>query len=722
MELSELDTKILYMPEKLSEIEACLRTTILDAPLCKRRRGNTGKSAESRQRRFLSLTSAFDIETTTITFPSLERRPYYHAIMYIWQWQIGEKITIIGRLWSDFLKVKKIILECLKARGPKICMAIYVHNLSFEFQFLSGIYPFNPEDVFAVKSRKILKCVMNGVIEFRCSYLLTNNSLVKFLSKMREAFPSAGIIDKLSGEEFNYSKTRYPWTPLTEQELLYSVVDVYSLVRALNAKMIADGDTLETIPRTSTGYLRRDVKRALHPKSQYLKTLFPEIELYTALEESFMGGFVHANYHYVGIILHNVYSDDRSSSYPACQCLSEFPLTPFRHDGPLTAAGYNEIRKQHRAIVMRCTFEGIKPLDEHMGISYIPKSKCRNLVGGTIDNGRIINADHLEITLTDIDLCIIKDLYTWDALYITDSFSSRYGALPSEWLDIIKTCYRDKTALKGVDGQEYFYNRQKEKTNSNYGLSAQKPAKPTIEYRSEKEDVFCEKEESTESLLASAKPTVPYQWGVWTTAHARYELWQSLKLSGNKTVYWDTDSDKHLEPLDLTAYNSALAAKSESHGCSATDKHGNRHHMGVYENDGVYDEFITWGAKKYAYIARDKDGDPYLSITIAGVNKKKGAEELVQAAKEDIKATGQDPSTLPKADVLHYALTLLKPGFIFREAGGQELIYNDHCNGEIGLYSPDGQYIPITNNVAFIQSTYELGITSEFEKLIEYAE
>ena len=39
-------------------------------------------------------------------------------------------------------------------------VVIFVHNLSFEFQFLRGIYHFDNEEVFAVESRKVLKCEM----------------------------------------------------------------------------------------------------------------------------------------------------------------------------------------------------------------------------------------------------------------------------------------------------------------------------------------------------------------------------------------------------------------------------------------------------------------------------------------------------------------------------------------------------------------------------------
>ena len=48
-----------------------------------------------------------------------------------------------------------------------------------------------------------------------------------------------------------------------------------------------------------------------------------------------------------------------------------------------------------------------------------------------------------------------------------------------------------------------------------------------------------------------------------------------------------------------------------------SDIYGKKHPLGIFEDDGHYDEFITQGAKKYAI---KKDGK--IKITVAGVPKK----------------------------------------------------------------------------------------------------
>ena len=53
---------------------------------------------------------------------------------------------------------------------------------------------------------------------------------------------------KLSGKEFDYTKIRFPWTEMTQNEIAYCTNDTQGLCEALANEMQADGDTLDTIP------------------------------------------------------------------------------------------------------------------------------------------------------------------------------------------------------------------------------------------------------------------------------------------------------------------------------------------------------------------------------------------------------------------------------------------------------------------------------------------
>ena len=136
---------------------------------------------------YLDVVTAFDIESTRI-------KEIDQSVMYIWALQFDLDTTIVGRTWDEFFEMIDKFREYLQ---DTCYMVVYVHNLSYEFQFLKGLYDFEPDEVFATESRKVLKCTMYDCIEFRCSYMLTNLSLAQFLKKMN-------VKDqKLSGDEFN---------------------------------------------------------------------------------------------------------------------------------------------------------------------------------------------------------------------------------------------------------------------------------------------------------------------------------------------------------------------------------------------------------------------------------------------------------------------------------------------------------------------------------------
>ena len=141
-----------------------------------------------------------------------------------------------------------------------------------------------------------------------------------------------------------------------------------------------------------------------------------------------------------------------------------------------------------------------------------------------------------------------------------------------------------------------------------------------------------------------------------------------------------------------TEFNRIREKRALTNGGFAYDPKGVIHYLGVMESDGEYQQFATLGAKKYAYI---EDGK--LGITIAGVNKKKGAEEL--------KAAG--------------GLKRFKEGFVFRKGGGTESKYNDFP--EIPEIVREGRHLQITSNVYICESEYTLGITGDYRRILENA-
>lgn len=652
-----------------------------------RKRGNQGTRSRSK---YLDCISAFDIETTNDAEAE-------QAFMYIWQMHIGPW-TVTGRTWPEWLRLLDRLQDGLK---DDVYLVIYVHNLSFEFHFLRGIYDFEPEEVFAVQSRKVLKCTMYDHFEFRCSYLQSNMGLDAFTHKMGVEHA------KESGEDFDYSVARYPWTALTEQEMKYCVYDVLGLCEAIKKQMELDNDNLYTIPLTSTGYVRRDVKKAMRHYNYFeLHDQLPDYEVFKILREAFRGGNTHANRYYTGEIVDNVSSYDRVSSYPDVQLNHLFPMSPWLREDPEKLTLDRVIRKMvkhRRACLMRIALYDVRLIDLLCGCPYIPKAKCRNIKNVENDNGRVLSAEYLEISVTDVDFRIILDQYLFSDIVFLDFYHCRYGKLPYQLRETVKQYFVDKTRLKNVAGQELYYMKAKNKLNSIYGMSVQSPVKQSLDFIPDPKSehhikAFIERKDPEFDLLSKAnkKAFQNYAWGVWTTAWARWELQEAINLVGDQFLYCDTDSVKFFGSADFEQYNKKQRKISANNEACATDPGGTTHYLGVYECDGVYKKFVTLGAKKYAYEYQDGT----IGITVAGVAKSKGAAELAAAG----------------------GLKRFKPGFVFREAGGTESVYNDMPAGYSITLHRDGHDIDVTSNVYIADSEYTLGVAAEYMRILSRAE
>lgn len=656
---------------------------ILQYPKEKRTRGNPGLKKE-KQRTYLSIVSAFDIETSRINEDE--------SFMYIWQAQIGP-YTVTGRSWKEFFRMMERLASGL---DPQVYMVFYVHNLSFEFQFLQGKYHFKEDDVFCLDSRRILRCDMYDHFEFRCSYIHSNMSLAMFMEKM-------GVPEEDQKTKLDYDIIRYPWTPLSDEEITYCVNDVKGLVKAIEIEMAHDGDNLYTIPLTSTGYVRRDAKKAMHEVSRdWVKSMLPDAEIYAMLREAFRGGNTHANRYYAGEIISNVKSADRSSSYPEVQCNALFPVSRFRMIKGNIDRDYvlDLMTRRKKALLMRIALYDVQLTDPYWGCPYLPIDKVRHLYNYTADNGRILNAEYLEITVTDIDLKIILQEYKFSDIQILTCAYAKYGRLPKALVNTIESYYILKTRLKGIKSEEILYTKSKNKLNSIYGMSAQNPVKGDIKYRSG--EYVTEDYNVLEKLEAYHKRAFfPYQWGIWTTARARERLEEGIRqvhdTPGAEFIYTDTDSVKYTGDVDWSGINEIRMEESTESEAYADDPKGIRHYMGVFEDDGFYTEFATLGAKKYAY--RTPEGD--LHITIAGVNKDHGAEELERSGGLKAFLSPVDPED-PKP-------------FTFKDGGGTMIKYND----TVRRYHHNGLHkVFITPCATISPTTKTLSVTREYGDLI----
>lgn len=613
-----------------------------------------------KKKRYCHAVCAFDIETSNL--PDIHQN-----IMYIWMFQIGEK-TLIGRTWDEFRRLVQEIQDRVK-----YTLVVFVHNLSYEHEYIKHVLDL--EDVFSLDDRKILYSHC-GKIEFRCSMLHSNMSLRKYLEKMEVPTQK---------KELYYDVIRYPWTELTEEEMDYCVSDVKGLVEAITKEMESDQDNLHTFPRTSTGYVRRRSKMALQAYSRYVRQNIPDLETILMLQRAFRGGNTHGNRYYAMRIVEDAQSWDIASSYPSVMLTEEYP-TGFEDADPETLPQY--LNSKYCAL-MDLQMWNVKLKDPLWGCPYLAVAKCSRLSGYTDDNGRILDAKYLEMTVTEVDLAIIRSEYDFD-FKCTKLKVSKKRRLPVAFRKLVWDMYEQKTELKGVD--EYTYQKFKNMVNSLYGMTVQNPIKPVYWYNPQTRLMEPDPLKTPEALLQryQAHGWLLYQWGVYTTAYARLKLEKGLHtIPPERFLYCDTDSIKFFgeTPEGLEALNRSLLRDEYT----AKDRKGKKHPIGIFEYEGNYKRFAHMGAKKYAY----EDDKGKLRITIAGVNKEKGPKELG-------------------------SLENFRPGFVFRESGGQQAFYNEQEDLPGDHLNIDGHTVELTTNVYLERSTYTLSVTEDYDWLVTW--
>lgn len=582
----------------------------------------------NKQIEYFNIPCSFDIETTSF-FRSTGNEGEKVAIMYEWTFGINGYV-VIGRTWNEFIDILNIIIERLNLWKNRR-LIIYVHNLSFEFQFMRKWLEW--ENVFSIDTRKPVYALTNNGIEFRCSYLLSGYSLTK-LSDQLLKYP----IKKMDGD-LNYKLLRHSKTILTDKELKYCENDV-RVVMAYIQERIEDDGNITKIPLTKTGYVRNYVRNncmyeGSHKKNAKKYILYRRLmdsmiitpEEYKQLKRAFQGGFTHASAWKSGKLIKNVRSFDFTSSYPAVMVSEKFPMSSAQL---ITIKSTEEFYQNLRLYC--CLFDvelfGIESITmiEHP----LSLSRCSKVITPIIDNGRIVSAEHLLTTWTEQDFLIMRKFYKWKSIKIGNFRRYKRGYLPTDFIISLLKLYQDKTTLKDVSGKELEYLKSKEMINACYGMCVTDICRDDIIYNGEEwEQNHPDIDKSIAKYNKSKRRFLFYPWGVWVTAYARKNLFTGILEFGNDYVYSDTDSIKGVNSENhikyISDYNNRIISKlnlaMEFHGL---DKNiykpktikGKTKILGVWDDEGIYTKFKTLGAKRYM---TEKEGD--ISLTVSGLNK-----------------------------------------------------------------------------------------------------
>lgn len=567
---------------------------------------------------FYNVPFSFDIETTS--FYNMGEKA---ACMYIWMFGFDDK-AVYGRTWEEFedwLNILKWKLN-LDDDKQKLKIAVYVHNLGYEFQFMKN--RFEISKLFAREKRKPMYFSIGNIV-FKDSLILSGMSLAKTLKDINaEHYKTDGL---------DYSKYRHSKTPLTDKELEYCENDVLGLNEFIRKEMKKNNDDITAIPTTKTGYVRRYVRDKCLANPKYSEELKMQLTtdpyIFTLLRKCFSGGYTHANHLKVGVTQKNVGSYDFTSSYPSVMIRKKYPMGRFSRLDVLDLKDVVNLSKKyctliHATLYNVAAINGIHPLSRH---------KCHpDFVTLIEDNGKIVSTQVLEVFLTGVDFLDIMHCYDFESIQVHDFYFAQADYLPKEIINCVLDFYYDKCTLKGIETMVDRFKRAKEMLNSMYGMSVTNPIAPKVEFCDETKEWFVTEDQNDLQkelgrLKANKKTFLNYAWGVFVTAYARHELFDGIltTIENGDFIYADTDSMKITRPERYTEYIKQYNKKctEEVEACLnhygipliKANPTGNKP-LGVWDYEGKYDEFKTLGAKRYAFV---KNGE--FSYTVSGLPK-----------------------------------------------------------------------------------------------------
>lgn len=609
------------------------------------------------------------------------------ACMFVWQFGINDQVYY-GRTWLEF----KLFLDKIEKYSPTD-KVIFVHNLSFEFQFLRSQFKF--KNMMSRKSRHVIRVEMVDYnITFQCSYMMSNVRL----EKLSEVFNLP--VQKMVGD-FDYSLLRNHKTPLTEKELKYCENDCLVLYYYIKMEL-ETYDRVTKIPPTSTGKVRKELQKLVMNDYKYRakvgECINTKPSVYNMLVKAFAGGYTHANYIYTGEIFKNVDSYDETSAYPYVLVTHKLPMSEFK---PCNLTRADQMCKS-LAYLMRVKLTNIKCKYYN---NFISMSKCENVINGRYDNGRIMSAKEVIICLTDVDFRFIMDTYEVESYEILEAYSAVYKYLPIQFINFILDKYELKTRLKNVKGKEIEYQKEKNKFNSLYGMCVTNMIRDEVNYEDTagwSESEITNSQIFDKLLDEKKKSFLSFAWGVWVTAYARDNLLRRTIALDEYTIYMDTDSLKLREGYNkqiFEDYNKSVIEKIKKAASDLNipferyapyDIKGSQHILGLFEFEGTYEEFITQGAKKYA---DKKDGK--IEITVSGVPK--GGAKCLKSLKDF------------KDDLI----------FDFKYTNKLIVAYNDNQK-PIQLVDYNGimESISDTTGVCLLPTTYNLKKSLEYALLV----
>lgn len=675
---------------------------------------------------YLNLSCSFDTETSSFYDNAFEKV----SLMYAFTIGINGH-SYLGRSKDDFISIIRFIIDTFKLSKERR-LIIYVHNLGYDFQFIRKWVEWI--SLFAIDKRTPAKAVTFDGIEFRCSLLLSGYSLAKVGEHLQKY-----KVEKLVGA-LDYRKLRTPLTPLTTEETNYILNDGLVVMAYIQEQIESHKNDITKIPLTKTGEVRKYCRNMClyngggsHKKTgryfqqyhYFISNLtIQSVNEYKQLKRAFAGGFTHANPLVVNSIQHQVTSFDFTSSYPAVMLTEKFPMTKGRLRTIKTREEFDEYLDLY-CCVFDVTFTKLE--SKYWFEHYISESHCYARENLKVDNGRIISADMVSLTITEQDYFIIAKTYKWESMKVKNFRTYQRDYLPKEFILAIINLYKKKTELKDVAGFEAEYLNSKELLNSCYGMCVTDICREDVTYDLEhnewnEETTPVDYEKEIEKYNKQKQRFLAYQWGVWVTAYARSNLWNGILSIKEDYCYSDTDSLKviNIENHEdyFTSYNANMIKKLKRM-CKHYDIPfeevapktitGETKIIGLWSREFVCD-FKTLGAKRYIVkYTPPKKGKEY-EITIAGLNKDTTMDYFTRF--------GLNPFETFK-NGMYIPATYVYENNIYIGTGKNTHTYIDSKrNGIVKDYLGKNYEYHVESCVHMEEADYTLSMSSEFVELL----
>ena len=654
-----------------------------------------------------------------------------NPIGWIYQWCLEFKGQYcIGRKPSDLINELKFLHDYydLNEKRRLVC---YIHNASYDHTYLYKQLrdEFGEPKILAIKAHKILTALYDG-IEIRCTWLLSNMSLDSWGEKLGcKVRKMVGAVDY---DLIHYQDTN----ELTHTDWEYMVNDVASLKCCVYTEMIQAGDTVATIPLTSTGYVRRDCRREAWKEEGFRKWFAStKMEAHTFLPAlySYAGGLTHGNRYYAGVTVcrelvgYDIGHDDYKSFYPAEDELEYMPMGKLdcyylRSESPEPLPEEELVEHLNtQCCIMLVAFQNLR-LKKEVTCPCISKHKIANYwdctftindrgVIGT-DNGRTINCiGNPLIYCTELDFYWICDQYDTDGIDVLELYTSERGRDRDAILKVTNEYFKGKETLPK---DTYFYHKQKNKLNAIYGMKSTNPIREDVSLDlmtglwSESRDLS---EENVNKVLdryyGSHNSFNYFLHGVYITSWARSRLLQAIRdvYGYENFLYADTDSCYYIKKPEieprLKAFNQMRIEQNKKYGLGVVNRDGDVSYYGVLESEKDLKKFRFLHAKCYAYV----DMNDKLSCTIAGVTANN-------------KKLKDDPNYMTREQELG-DIDNLTDGMTFVECGGSNSKYVDR---EPEIITIEGHTTEVASACIIRKTTKKIGGTVEGFNIYEVEE